>query len=646
MSIKKPMLIQSLITQSGGVIKASTAIPGYTVSYDDRIPLEALDASVDLNIDGASSSASIRLATGTNVDGRAYVEMFTVQGSAGIFRTRSPQIGYGSQNTTLQLEHAVNEIGDFIIADSFEKEMTLKEAMKKIFKYYGEKSKVWKLGTVQDPVDPNANDKNEEKYTKCVLSVNYDNCLDAIQSVMEQYPYMMLTFDFGTTPWKLNVKNKPTLSEAQGRLSRNVKSATVVRDDSELFTRVYAQKADGKFDKYDAMSFYKNKYGLIETVISAANETDDIWKQSVKSYIKTHKKPKYSITIDGIDLSNITGETLDKFKLGRLMTLALPDYKTTISEVIAEVSFPSIYRQPNFCTVTLNSEPDRVIKYIKKAQKTASRAASAVGAATSPNAVTYAYVKDNTLYMLNSKGEEIVNFSKAVTSSESWSGGKFTAKLYQTNAGKKTQITPIITTQLTSIELQANASTSLSGTYNVRIPLRAMYYSATASSKKLDTGYKQDLIVSAKPVYDNGKSAGWLAAYGKVDLPKEKTNDHSFYVKTPAKTVNAQKSTTFNMVNHDNDNVDCQKWDNKWVTVARINHGKYTAGKKAATVSLTHGTVTEDSNYQKHVKYTAANTSNTSNRQEIEFYLVKSGNRSQLRTGSATGTLIMEIYNT
>ena len=252
-SIKKPMLIQSLITQSGGVINSSTPVEGYVLSYNDRIPLEALDASVQLNIDGASSSASIRLATGTNVDGRAYVEMYTVQGSAGIFRTRSPQIGYGGQNTTLQLEHAINELGDFIITDKIEKEMTLKDAMKKIFEYYGKKSSMWALGTVDSPNDPDTDDKA----VKCVLSVDYDNCLDAIESIMEQYPFMMLTYNFSTIPWKLNVKNKPTVAQAQGRLSRNVKSATVTRDDSEMFNRVYAQKKDGKYGKIDAPAYWK-----------------------------------------------------------------------------------------------------------------------------------------------------------------------------------------------------------------------------------------------------------------------------------------------------------------------------------------------------------------------------------------------------
>ncbi len=535
--IRKPILITTLIGQNQHSASIDTGTYQLVDGVASNTILEALDASVQLSIDGASSSASIRLETGTNVDIRAFVEMFTIQGSAGIFRTRSPQVGYGSNSTTIQLEHAINELGDFIITDTFEKEMTLENALKKVFSYYSAKSNLWKLGKVAKPQDP---DSDEETAEKCVLSVDYNNCLEALQSIMEQYPYMMLQFDFAKTPWVLNVLNKPTIDEAQGRLSRNVKNATVTRDDSEMYNRVYAQKKNGKYGKYDAAGYWKNKYGLIETVISGANDTDAIWSKTVKSYIKNHKKPKYSITIEGIELSDITGEALDKLTLGKRMCLALPDYNTTVSELITGVSFSSIYKNPTSCTITLNTEEDKVIKYIKKAQKEAGKASKSASAARSA-AFVDAKVENNILTITKGDGSS-VNFSKAVSlKTKKWGDGTFTVEGTQTNKNtstgeneEKTVLTA--TTTLTSIKMQTGKKTTRNATYNLDIPLKVAYYNPDATNKESDTGYTQTVRVSAKPVYDKGWIDGWDNAAGLVVDP-DGGNGTSFKMKVPAKVT-------------------------------------------------------------------------------------------------------------
>ena len=802
MSIRKPMLIGKLLHESSG---NAGILSVESTKYDDKV-IEALDASVNLTIDGASSSASIKLAPGTNVNGRAYIEMFTIQGSAGVFRTRSPRIGYGNGNTQIQLEHAINQLGDFIITETYEKELTLENAVKKVFEFYDKKgSSYWTYGTIEKPDDPDGVDAYNQK---CVLSIDHDNCLDALQSILEQYPYMYMRFNFDSFPWRVSFRNKPQLAEAEGRLSRNVKSATVTRDDSNLTTKAYGEYKNGKTYSYDAGKFYKNKYGLVEREIGGDYESDAAMVQRVKTWIKRNKKPRYSVSIDGIELSNITGEKLDKLTVGKLMTLALPDYNTTITEQITGVSFPSVYKTPNACTVTLNDEEDKVIHYIKKAQQSARRAGRSA-ARVQTAAIIDAAVANNILTLTKGDGTQ-VNFSKAVSLSTAWGSGTFTVKANQTNkntaTGKnETKTVTTATTTLTSIELQSGKAPSRNGTYNLDVPLRVMYYSANSSNKKAATGFTQTVRVSAKTVYDKGWidgwdnaagmvvdpgqgnsssfqmkvpkkvtttggavdriqvtknftmsiddepsangyarvrllgvqvarislttywtggwddaeglvvmpgsgtgesfnvkvpqkttttggvvdrsqvtktftlsidtpsasgyaraklssttvarislttywTGGWDNAEGMVVMPSEVTsNTATFVVKVPQKTTTtggvvdrsqASKSFTLSVDN----NYAYVKLSNK--NVARVsNSDVYNNGKKAATVTLTHGSVTTDSNYQKHLKYTAANASNTSNKVELEFYLVKNGTKSQLRTGSASGTLIMEINN-
>ena len=53
---------------------------------------------------------------------RTYVELFTVNGSAGIYRTRMPQEAHGAENATLQLDHAISEVGDWVVQDAINAE--------------------------------------------------------------------------------------------------------------------------------------------------------------------------------------------------------------------------------------------------------------------------------------------------------------------------------------------------------------------------------------------------------------------------------------------------------------------------------------------------------------------------------------------
>ena len=791
--IPKPKLITDLIIDGGSGSLVATSSSGHGVfsvtqnmtEFGNKpdVPLEALDASVTLNIDGASSSASIRLPQGTNIDGRAYIRMYTVQGFAGIFRTRSPQIGFGGSSTTLQLEHAINELGDYIIAEKIvpKKKMSLKSALQKIFKYYNEKSNLWTLGSqIDNPADTDIEDWEAD----CILEADYDNCLDVLESVMEQYPSMMLEFDFSSRPWKLNVRNRSRVVTAEGRLARNVKSATVTRDDSELFTRVYMdgyKNNDGKYGSYTSKSA-KDKYGLIETVITGSGDvTAEVAQRTVKSYMRNHKNPKISVTIDAIELCNITGETFDRFSIGKLCRLALPDYGETVSETITSLAFPSIYKSPNSCTVTLNSEEDRAIKYIKKASKTASRAsrsASASAKTLSTTAIVDATLVGNTLTLIKGNGDKI-NFSKAVTLKDGWSVGTYTVKAYQENSGKETQVGDPISTSLNGIWLQDGKTPSASGKF-LTAPLKVTY--RNSKNTYSNTGYNQSLTLDATGVWNNGwddaagkvklpssgtsniitvkyplkvnlftrkqetinyyltktltpgttgyalvmkdalttiarldisdwyttgRTAGWETArtfvvppeastasatmsvgipastwnqassyaftvstddsygyiknalnqvvarcnngaYGNgwsaarefVDPPSASTSNDYFDFGVPSVTVNAGSSYRYK-VSVDNDYAYIKNAANS--TVARCSNSAYNNGKKAATVSLSHGTVTADSNYQKYVTYKATNDSNTNNKAEKTLYLVKSGNKAQLRETSASGTLVMEI---
>ena len=292
------------------------------------------------------STASIEVIPEEMVDGRTYVEMFTVNGSAGIYRTRAPSVGYGDTRNTITLDHAVCEIGDWLIkTDAIDQwEMTLSSALTTIFAFYG--GTKWQLGTVVPT-------------GRVVLSCNYSNLLQTINSLLTQVPDAMLTFDFSTTPWTLGVGVRESTVSAEGRLARNVKSARVTKDDSQLCTRVYLEGLPGGHMDADTIS----TYGVIEAKLNGSDLLASQAQLLASSYLAKHKKPKVSISISGEDFSAMTGELLDRVSIGKLYRLAVDG--VNIEETVVGISWGDVYGSPYDVTITLSESEDTVITFVQ-----------------------------------------------------------------------------------------------------------------------------------------------------------------------------------------------------------------------------------------------------------------------------------------
>ena len=294
------------------------------------------------------STATITLRNGDTLPSRSYLELFTPYGSAGMFRVRSPRDAYGQDTTTAELEHMISEVGDYLVKEEISKMMAANTALTTIFSYY--KGGKWKLGDV-----------SKLKSIKVAVDVKYDRVLDAMLGILEQIPARMMTFDFSTTPWTVNFSTK-------GRLSRNVTSATVTLDDSELVTRLW-YKTFGKDKKTvtwasrDADTL--KTYGVVEgTVSTDANMSDAELEATVSTYLEEHKKPRISVSIQALELSQITGEDMDVFRTGRMMRLALPDYNETVEAVITSMIWQDVYNAPRSLTVNLGDEEDTVVTFL------------------------------------------------------------------------------------------------------------------------------------------------------------------------------------------------------------------------------------------------------------------------------------------
>lgn len=310
--------------------------------------LNPIDAKVTLNITPLST-ASLTLRKGESVASRSFVEIYTCQGSAGVFRTKAPKPAYGGQATSVDLESALSEVGDYIIKTTIkDQETTLKNAVKLIFGQY--KGANWKLGSV--PADA------------VTLKGVKGNVLAAILAVMKQVPDTHIVLNFSSWPWTVSIVKNSATVEAEGRLSRNITSAIINQDESSLCTRLYVPGINKS--GYIQADTYKT-YGCIEAELTGTeNYTQAQRERAANNYLNAHKQPRVSVSISGAELSAITKEPLDKFSIGKRFRLTIPEDKLTVEEIITQVSWGNVYGAPTKVTVTLSQEEESAITFLEQ----------------------------------------------------------------------------------------------------------------------------------------------------------------------------------------------------------------------------------------------------------------------------------------
>lgn len=318
------------------------------------------------------STATITLPKDEYLPARGFVELFTPYGSAGVFRVRSPHDAYGNETTTAELESAIAEVGDYLVKDEISKMMAATTAVQTLFKHY--KGTRWKLGSV-----------SALGTGKVAVEAKYTRVLDAILSVLEQKPNCILAFDYTTYPWTLSVVAKGTTVTAEGRLERNVNYAQITYDDTDLCTRAYYQTyttgssgTTGKWTYKDANT--KSKYGIVEKKLSTSSDlTASEIGTLVDTYLAEHKEPRISIDIDAEELSAVTGESIDKFTIGKLFRLVIPEYKVVVEKNITEVTWQDVYGNPKDVQIKLGKPEDTVITFLHDLDTTGSTSSSGGG---------------------------------------------------------------------------------------------------------------------------------------------------------------------------------------------------------------------------------------------------------------------------
>ena len=286
------------------------------------------------------STATLTVPAEDTLPLRSFVKLYNANGLSGVYRTRQPEETYQAEECTIQLEHALSEIGDYIIDSTLSVDDAANVVAATIMSYYG--GSLWALGTCAAT-------------TNIKASLDNSNVLTALSDLMNALPEYMMTFDFSSVPWHFSIVAKPTTVTAEGRLSRNIESATITRDDTELCTRVYMKKlANGHLDA-DTIS----TYGVIERFISGDDSMTAAEAATIaQKYLDQHKNPTMTVTISGYDFYQVTGVTLDRVRIGEMYRLAIPDANATYTQLITQLEWGDVYGRAGEVTITLADEAE------------------------------------------------------------------------------------------------------------------------------------------------------------------------------------------------------------------------------------------------------------------------------------------------
>lgn len=287
------------------------------------------------------STADMTLEMDAPVAMRGWIELYTVHGSAGIFRISKMDTDYDRGERRLMLEHGACALNDAVFPGDEDLTKTPAQWLSAILARQTQKrgnTALWTSGTVTPT-------------SQVTLRPGGQTLLSLLGRLMDELPDCVLSFDQSSFPWTVSIVSRASSVTAEGRLSRNLGSVRVSYDDSDLCTRVYVTNLSSPgYKDADTVS----TYGIVEQSVTLDSETTaaQAYKYATR-YLSRRKEPAISVELDAVDLSEATGESLDAFAIGKKFRLALPSYGVTVEQWITGIRYQDVYGDPRHVTLTL-----------------------------------------------------------------------------------------------------------------------------------------------------------------------------------------------------------------------------------------------------------------------------------------------------
>lgn len=289
----------------------------------------------------------------------------TNPGSGIVWRVKSIQQAYTTNTPTIKLEHIINTLRDRIlfgeitaatIAGAGATTCTAKQAINYI------------LGQQSDWV------LDESSFAYGSVSNPYkfdgDSLYDALVMVTKTLNEAWWSYDLSVYPFKLKITAKQSGVASEMRQNRNIKTLSKTIDRSAMYTRFYPIGKDDLHISGNYVSRNESTYGIISKVeVDSSLTTTAQLTAWANERLDKHAQPAVTVTVDGLELADATGESLDGLTLGRICRIPLPEFGTTIEERIVELYYQDKKHHPEVVRVTLGNQQEDLAHLIADEMK-------------------------------------------------------------------------------------------------------------------------------------------------------------------------------------------------------------------------------------------------------------------------------------
>lgn len=357
-----------------------------TDALQDAAILYPAKGALNMRMVGESECTLTLAPDSPTVPMHAWVKVYSHKGLAGFFRRTSDNNSV-LQDKSITLKHGIDILRDSVWAEETTYEGTVAGFLAAILAKQTalvNGSVPWILGQVDD---------GTAAYT---AKINNQSCLDLLHQLEDEGGEYYYSYDMSTFPWVVSYLKRSNVVSSEFRLSRNIEKIKIAENDSELCNRLYLtvnammadQAVDGNLQNKSTVRVYNNAaaqalYGIISRCMDI-DTTDTVpggpfpeADAYAARYLADHAAPVTTITIDGLELSQLTGLAWDEYRLGYLCRVALPDQMIYKAQRISSVSYPDLYGASERCTVTLsNATPSRLREQNALVQSVAANRAS------------------------------------------------------------------------------------------------------------------------------------------------------------------------------------------------------------------------------------------------------------------------------
>ena len=347
-------------------------LSGHSLTPARKVPLEALS----LDITERDSTATMIPTDMSSIGVDSWFQDDTNPGAGIVWRVKSISQAFATDTPTIELEHVINSLRDNIMFGEITPATitgnpkattcTADQAIRFILSYQSD----WVLGSF------------DYAYASNPYKFDGDTLFDALELVSNSLSDAWWSYDTTVYPFRLNINIKSARTDTEMRAGRNLTTITKTIDKSQMFTRFYPIGKDDLHIPGNYVEQNANIYGVVSKV--ETDTTIDSVEELIRwarERLAGHCVPTVTIEVEGFELADATGESLDRMQLGYYCRVPLEEFDTEIQERIIRVNYPDKLNSPKLVKLTLANNITDIVRIVADAVKNGSGGKGGRGAA-------------------------------------------------------------------------------------------------------------------------------------------------------------------------------------------------------------------------------------------------------------------------